>query len=109
MLLEIGVREDKRHSGWQCQEGKCNWEKKGLGSFFCPDGIEKPEDSTGIRMGGQIRTRGLPGCRYGSRNDLARSRSIYVSEASDRCTSEWALRRSRTADSASWNHQALGE
>ena len=29
--------------------------------------------------------------------------------ASDRCASERALRRSRTADSASWDHQALGE
>ena len=37
--------------------------------FFCPDGIEKFEDSTRIRMGGQISTGGLPGCRFGSRND----------------------------------------
>ena len=28
---------------------------------------------------------------------------------SDRCATERALRRSRTADSASWDHQALGE
>ena len=35
--LEIDVSEDKRQSGWQCQEGKCNREKKSLGSFFfCP-------------------------------------------------------------------------
>ena len=31
MLLEIDVSEDKRHSDWQCQEGKCSREKKGLG------------------------------------------------------------------------------
>ena len=37
MLLEKDVREDKRHSGWQRQEGKCNREKKGLGEvFFLP-------------------------------------------------------------------------
>ena len=37
MSLEIDVNEDKRHSGWQCQEGKCNQEKKGLGRCsFCP-------------------------------------------------------------------------
>ena len=35
--LEIDVSEDKRQSGWQCQEGKCNREKKSLGRcFFCP-------------------------------------------------------------------------
>ena len=67
MLLEIGVSEDKRHSGWQCQEGKCNREKKGL--LFARDGIEKPENSTRIRTGRQVRTGGLPGCRFGSRND----------------------------------------
>ena len=37
MSLEIDVSEDKRQSGWQCQEGKCNREKKSLGRcFFCP-------------------------------------------------------------------------
>ena len=35
--LEIDVSEDKRHSDWQCQEGKCNQEKKGPWEvFFCP-------------------------------------------------------------------------
>ena len=35
--LEIDVSEDKRQSGWQCQEAKCNREKKSLGRcFFCP-------------------------------------------------------------------------
>ena len=45
MSLEIDVSEDKRQSGWQCQEGKCNREKKSLGKcfFFARDGIEKPE------------------------------------------------------------------
>ena len=52
MLLEIDVSEDKRHSDWQCQEGKCNREKKVLGSvLFARDGIEKPEDSTRMRTG----------------------------------------------------------
>ena len=39
------------------------------GVLFSRDGIEEPEDSMRIRMGGQIRTSGLPGCRFGSRND----------------------------------------
>ena len=30
MSPEIDVSEDKRHSGWQYQEGKCSQEKKGL-------------------------------------------------------------------------------
>ena len=34
MSLEIDVSEDKRQSGWQCQEGKCNREKKSLGEVF---------------------------------------------------------------------------
>ena len=39
------------------------------GVLFARDGIEKPEDSTRIRTGGQVRTGGLPGCGFGSRND----------------------------------------
>ena len=39
------------------------------GVLFARDGIEEPEDSTRIRTGGQIRTGGLPGCGFGSRND----------------------------------------
>ena len=34
--------------------------------FFARDGIEKPEDSMRIRTGRQVRTGGLPGCRFGS-------------------------------------------
>ena len=50
------------------------WKRRVLGGvLFAGDGIEKPEDSTRIRTGGQVRTGGLPGCRFGSRN--------YVSEA----------------------------
>ena len=72
MLHEIDVSEDKRHSDWRCQEGKCNREKKGLGNgrcFFARDGIEEPEDSTRIRTGRLIRTGCLTGCGFGSRND----------------------------------------
>ena len=36
--------------------------------------------------------------------------SMYLRRCdSDRCATERALRHSRTADSASWDHQALGE
>ena len=41
--------------------------------------------------------------------DALREASMYLSRCdSERCATERALRRSRTADSASWDHQALG-
>ena len=41
--------------------------------------------------------------------DALREASMYLRRCdSDRCDTERALRRSRTADSASWDHQALG-
>ena len=41
--------------------------------------------------------------------DALRKASMYLRRCdSDRCATERALRRSRTADSASWDHQALG-
>ena len=42
--------------------------------------------------------------------DALREASMYLRRCdSDQCATERALRRSRTADSASWDHQALGE
>ena len=42
--------------------------------------------------------------------DALREVSMYLRRCdSDWCATERALRRSRTADSASWDHQALGE
>ena len=42
--------------------------------------------------------------------DALREASMYLGRCdSDQCTTERALRRSRTADSAFWDHQALGE
>ena len=41
--------------------------------------------------------------------DALREASMYLRRCdSDRCATERTLRRSRTADSASWDHQALG-
>ena len=41
--------------------------------------------------------------------DALREASMYLRRCdSDRCATERALRCSRTADSASWDHQALG-
>ena len=41
--------------------------------------------------------------------DALREASMYLRRCdSDRCATERALCRSRTADSASWDHQALG-
>ena len=65
------MSEDKRHSDWQGQEGKCNREKKGLGRcFFVPKmAIRSLKTAQGSERGGQIRTSGLPGCGFGSIND----------------------------------------
>ena len=42
--------------------------------------------------------------------DALREESMYLKRCdSDQCATERALRRSRTADSASWDHEALGE
>ena len=113
MSLEIDVSEDKRQSGWQCQEGKCNREKKSLGRwfFFGPDCIEKPEDSTRIRTGDRLEQ---VACQVADlalemTEDALREASMNLRRCdSDRCATERALRRSQTADSASWDHQALG-
>ena len=41
--------------------------------------------------------------------DALREASMYLRRCdSDRCATKRALRRSRTADSASWDHQVLG-
>ena len=41
--------------------------------------------------------------------DAVREASMYLRRCdSDRCATKRTLRRSRTADSASWDHQALG-
>ena len=84
------------------------------GVLFARDGIEKPEDSTRIRTGGQITVEQLA-CQVADlalemTEDALREASMYLRRCdSDRCATERALRRSRTADSASWDHQALGE
>ena len=103
MSLEIDVSEDKRQSAWQCQEGKCNREKKSLGRcFFGRDCIEKPEDSTRIRTGDRLEQ---VACQVADlalemTEDALREASMYLRRCdSDRCATEWALRRSRTADS----------
>ena len=77
------------------------------GVLFARDGIEKPEDSTRIRTGERLEQ---VACQVADlalemTEDALREASMYLR----RCASERALRRSRTADSASWDHQALGE
>ena len=82
------------------------------GVLFARDGIEEPEDSTRIRTRDRLEQ---VACQVADlavemTEDVLREASMYLRRwASDRCTSEQALRRSRTADSASWDHQALGE
>ena len=81
------------------------------GVFFARDGIEKPEDSTRIRTVDRLEQ---VACQVADlalemTEDALREASMYLRRCdSDRCATERALRRSRTADSASWDHQALG-
>ena len=65
------------------KRGSATGKRRVLGGvLFARDGIEKPKNSTRIRTAGQVRTGGLPDCRFGSGNDGGRpTRSIYVSEA----------------------------
>ena len=52
------------------KRGSATGKRRVLGGvLLARDGIEKPENSMRIRTGGQIRTGGLPGCGFGSRND----------------------------------------
>ena len=82
------------------------------GVLFARDGIEKPEDSTRIRTGRRLEQ---VACQVADlalemTEDAQREASMYLRRCdSDQCASERALRRSHTADSASWDHQALGE
>ena len=81
------------------------------GVLFARDCIEKPEDSTRIRTGRQVEQ---VACQVADlalemTEDALREASMYLRRCdSDRCATERTLRRSRTADSASWDHQALG-
>ena len=80
------------------------------GVSFARDGIEKPKDSTRIRSGRQVRTGGLQVADLAPEmtEDALREASMYLRRCdSDRCATERTLRRSQTADSASWDHQAL--
>ena len=81
------------------------------GVLFARDCIGKPEDSTRIRTGRQVRTSGLQVADLALEmtEDALREASMYLRRCdSDRCATKRALHRSRTADSASWDHQALG-
>ena len=112
MSLEIDVSEDKRQSGWQCQEGKCNREKKSLGRcFFLPEiALRSLKTARGSERGDRLEQ---VACQVADlalemTEDALREASMYLRRCdSDRCATERALRRSRTADSASWDHQAL--
>ena len=113
MSLEIDVSEDKRQSGWQCQEGKCNREKKSLGRcFFLPEmALRSLKTARGSKQEDRLKQ---VACQVADlalemTEDALREASMYLRRCdSDRCATERALRRSRTADSASWDHQALG-
>ena len=113
MLLEIDVSEDKRQSGWQCQEGKCNREKKSLGRcFFLPEmALRSLKTARGSERGNKLEQLAWQAADLALEmtEDALREASMYLRRCdSDRCVTERALRRSRTADSASWDHQALG-
>ena len=81
------------------------------GVFFARDGIEKPETEEDQNGGDRLEQ---VACQVADlalemTEDALREASMYLRRCdSDRCATERALRRSRTADSASWDHQALG-
>ena len=95
------------------KRGSATGKRRVLGGvLFARDGIEKPEDSTRIRTGDRLEQ---VACQVADlalemTEDALREASMYLRRcASDWCASERALRRFRTVDSASWDHQALGE
>ena len=113
MSLEIEVSEDKRQSAWQCQEGKCNREKKSLGRcFFLPEmALRSLKTARGSERGDRSEQVACQAADLALEvtEDALREASVYLRRCdSDRCATERALRRSRTADSASWGHQVLG-
>ena len=70
MSLEINVSEDRRHSGWHCQEEVQSGKEGSWEVFFLPEmALRSLKTARGSERGGQVRTGGLPGCRFGSRND----------------------------------------
>ena len=114
MLLEIDVSENKRHSDWQCQEGKCKPGKEGSWEvFFLPEmALRSLKTARGSERG--VRMEHVA-CQVADlalemTEDALREASMYLRRwASDCWAMERALRCSHTADSASWDHQALGE
>ena len=81
------------------------------GVSFARDCIEKPEHARGSERGDRLEQVAWQAADLALEmtEDALREASMYLRRCdSDRCATERALRRSRTADSASWDHQALG-
>ena len=80
------------------------------GVLFARDGIEKLKTARGSEREDRLEQ---VACQVADlalemTEDALREASMYLRRCdSDRCATERALRRSRTADSASWDHQAL--
>ena len=93
MSLEIDVSEDKRQSGWQCQEGKCNREKKSLGRcFFLPEiALRSLKTARGSERGDRLEQ---VACQVADlalemTEDALREASMYLRRYdSDRCATE---------------------
>ena len=81
------------------------------GVFFARDGMRSLKTARGSERGDRLEQ---VACQVADlalemTEDALREASMYLRRCdSDRCATERALRRSRTADSASWDHQALG-
>ena len=112
---KISESEDKRHSDsdWQCQEGTATGKKWSREVFFLPEmALRSLKTARGLKLGDRLEK---VACQVAilaleMTEDVLREASMYLRRrASDRCASERALRCSRTADSASEDHQALGE
>ena len=84
MSLEIDVSEDKRQSGWQCQEGKCNRENKSLGRcFFWPEiALRSLKTARGSERGDRLEQVACQAADLAlEMTEDALRKSIYVSEA----------------------------
>ena len=95
MSLEIDVSEDKRQSGWQCQEGKCNREKKSLGKcFFLPEmALRSLKTARGSERGDRLEqvVFQVADLALEMTEDALREASMYLRRCdSDRCATERA-------------------
>ena len=108
------MSEDKRQSGWQCQEGK--WQsgkEESWEVFLLPEmALRSLKTARGSERGDRLEQ---VACQVADlalemTEDALREASMYLRRCdSDRCATKRALRRFPNCKSASWDHQGFGE